>query len=403
MEVQALVHGMFVSRLDRPWSESPFLLQGFVIQTDEQLDQLRRLCSHVYVDVRKSTDTGPRAPLQTLDRRRPASLGGLPGAAPLHAGASDVTREMPLARRAYDNARSLARRIIDDVREHHRLSPEAVSAAVEPIVESVIRSADAFFWIEALSRRDGYNYSHAINCCALAASFGRHMGLPKALLVELSTAAMLLDIGKASLPAGTIDHPGTLDAAAHARMQGHVQLGVELIEQATAASPEILAMVRSHHERHDGSGYPLGLAGTHIPLYGRMLGIIDTYDAMSSDRQHQRAMSRHDVLQTLYRERDRLFQGELVEQFTQCLGVYPTGSLVELSSGEVAIIMAQNPARRLFPRVTVLTRSDKCIDPAFRQVDLLLESMTPDPENQIRIARALPPGAFGLELEGLYL
>lgn len=402
VEVEALARGMFVCRLDRPWEETPFLLQGFLIDNDEQVEQLRRFCSHVFIDVRKSTADVERH-LQTLGTMRAQPrLGGGVGSVN-YSDHVDVEQEVPLARRARDNARSLARRIVDDVREHRRLSPEAVTDAVEPIVESVIRSADAFFWLEALSKRDSYNYSHAINCCALAASFGRHLGLPKELIVELATGGMLMDIGKAALPQGTIDHGNSLDATQLKAMRSHVGLGITLIEQAGIGGPELLSMVSTHHERHDGSGYPNGLSGSQIPLYGRILGIIDTYDAMSSPRHHQPAKSRHDVLQTLYRERDRLFQGQLVEQFTQCLGVYPTGSLVELSTGEVAIIMAQNPARRLFPRVTVLTKSDKSIDPAFRQVDLLLESMTPDPANQIRIARALPPGAYGLDAAELYL
>jgi hypothetical protein len=134
-----------------------------------------------------------------------------------------------------------------------------------------------------------------------------------------------------------------------------------------------------------------------------MLGLVDTYDALSSDRPHQKALARHDVLQVLYRERDKLFQADLIEQFSQSLGVYPTGSLVELSSGEVAVVMAQNPARRLYPRVTVLTARDKSLDPAFRQVDLWPLANAPDRSERIWIERALPPGAYGLDTSELYL
>jgi hypothetical protein len=145
------------------------------------------------------------------------------------------------------------------------------------------------------------------------------------------------------------------------------------------------------------------LAGLGIPLNGRILGLVDTFDAICSERPHQPAMSRHHALQLLYRERDKLFQGELIEQFSQCLGVYPTGSLVELSTGEVAVVMAQNPARRLFPRVTVLTRPDKEIDPAFRQMDLWAESNSGRSGARLSIARALSPGAYGLDLAAYFL
>jgi hypothetical protein len=134
-----------------------------------------------------------------------------------------------------------------------------------------------------------------------------------------------------------------------------------------------------------------------------MLGLVDTYDALSSERPHQRPMARHDVLQFLYRERDHLFQSELIEQLSQSLGVYPTGSLVELSSGEVAVVMAQNPARRLYPRVTVLTAKDKSLDPAFRQIDLWPLANRVERAERVWIERALPPGAYGLDTTELYL
>jgi HD-GYP domain-containing protein (c-di-GMP phosphodiesterase class II) len=176
-----------------------------------------------------------------------------------------------------------------------------------------------------------------------------------------------------------------------------------MLDTAGMHNATVNSMILHHHERHDGSGYPVGLTGTRIPLLGRMLGLVDTYDALSSDRIHQKAMSRHDVLQTLYKERDRLFQGELIEQFSQCLGVYPTGSLVELSSGEVAVVMAQNAARRLYPRVTILTFPDKRIDPAFRQVDLWPLANAPDVHERVHIARALPHGAYGIDAGSLFL
>lgn len=394
--VGELRHGMFVCRLDRPWEETPFLLQGFLIESESELATLRRLCRRVWIDIEKGHD-----------REAPAVLVGVAGLGGDAAGGSSPTqafaRELPAARKARDAAMAATRSLLDAASRQHALPTDAVAATVVPVVESVSRSPDAFFWLQALAERDAYHYTHALNCCALAATLARHIGLPTALVNEVATGALMMDIGKAALPAAVFDHPGPLSDTQRDTVRSHVGLSLSLIAKSGLSTPDLDAMVASHHERHDGSGYPEGLRGGRIPLYGRILGLVDTYDAMVSARPHQAAKSRHDVLQYLYRERDSLFQSELVEQFSQCLGVYPTGSLVELNTGEVAVVMNQNPARRLFPRVTVLTRPDKTVDPAFRQVDLLVASANPDPERQLRIVKALPDGAFGLDVSELYL
>ena len=113
-------------------------------------------------------------------------------------------------------------------------------------------------------------------------------------------------------------------------------------------------MVASHHERFDGSGYPKGLKGGEIPLLGRIAAIIDFYDAVTSDRPFAEAMSPHAAIKYLYTFRNTHYQDELIEQFIQTIGTYPVGTLVELNTGEVAIVIEQNQVRRLLPKVVVV-------------------------------------------------
>lgn len=403
VDIDGLMPGMFVCRLDRPWNETPFALQGFAITGQADIEQLRRHCRYVYIDIEKSSSHQHRSLLQRLGYDK-LTRNNQPLSAPIvYPHRVSLADELPQALQAWEGARALASRVIDDVRAGRRLSADALGGAIEPIVASVIRNADAFFWLDALRKRDSYSYSHAVNCCALATSFGRHLGFPREMLVDLASAGMLMDIGKAVLPEELLLRPGPIRDDEQPLVRGHVDRSLEMLLQSGITSDEIALMIYSHHERHDGSGYPLGRSGALIPLTGRMLGLVDTYDALSSERPHQQALARHEVLQLLYRERDRLFQAELIEQFSQSLGVYPTGSLVELSSGEVAVVMAQNPARRLYPRVTVLTARDKSLDPAFRQIDLWPFANLADRSERIWIERALPPGAYGLDTTELYL
>jgi HD-GYP domain-containing protein (c-di-GMP phosphodiesterase class II) len=182
-------------------------------------------------------------------------------------------------------------------------------------------------------------------------------------------------------------------------IRSHVDHGLTLLDEAGIANLDVLDIVRTHHERHDGSGYPGGLADHAIPISGRMLGIIDSYDAMSSARPYRAPISRHQALQQIYAARNRLHQAEVVEQFQVCLGVYPTGSLVELSTGEVAIVMAQNQVRRLRPRVAILSEPNKQPLDDFRPVDL----MQLGDDEGIDIVRSLAVGDYGIDASRFFL
>ena len=154
-------------------------------------------------------------------------------------------------------------------------------------------------------------------------------------------------------------------------------------------------MLRTHHERFDASGYPAGVPIRQIPLLGRIAGIVDSFDAMTSVRPFRPALSRSAALQVLYRERGHLYQPELVEQFVQCLGVYPVGTLVELSTGEVGIVMAQNPTRRLRPKLMLLTNPDKRLRENFLSLDLLTMRYGKWKTATMHIVRSLDPALTG--------
>lgn len=402
VEVDRLRIGMFVSRLDCDWTETPFPLQGFAIGSDEDIAQLRRYCAHVYIDVEKGIgDTG--LGLSLLDDRGAAMPPPRrePGAPyPLIAS---VTEEIPRAADAVERISASAVAIVDAFREGETVDHARVAAAVEPVVASLVRNPDAFFWLQALRKHGDYAYAHAVDCCALAVALGRQLGLPEPVLRDIAAGGLLMDIGMTSVSSAVLLKPGPLTEAERAAMRGHVDAGGALYHRSGMGQEIILEMLLHHHERHDGSGYPHGLAGSDIPLYARIAGIVDTYDAMISSRPWRAALSRHDALQAMYRERDRLFQDELIEQFMQCLGVYPVGSLVELSNGEVAIVMAQNPTRRLRPVLMLLTDAAKRIRSHFEPLDLMIADRARLPQAALKIVRGLEAGAYGLEPTELYL
>jgi hypothetical protein len=164
--------------------------------------------------------------------------------------------------------------------------------------------------------------------------------------------------------------------------------------------PEVVLGIGQHHERLDGSGYPDGLVLNQISIYGRMAAIADNFSALTTPRVYSKTRSPQDAMMSLYEWSGTLFHEPLVEQFVQAVGVFPVGSLVELSSGEAAIIVAHNRARRLEPKVLVITGKDKA--PLAKPVERDLLRLDPDVGERLRIARGLPAGGFGIKVRDYF-
>lgn len=396
VDVANLAKGMYVCRLDRDWLGTPFPLQGFYLDDGDDIAALRKLCDFVVIDRNRSQlppgsteslSLPPEQRLRVAEYRNTATL----------------AEEMPRAKQAHEQASGLAGKILAEVRAGRKIAVEDVREAVAPVVQSVLRNADAFLWLSALRKRQVYEYSHAINCSLLAATFGRHMGFSEAALLDLASGGLLLDVGKSELPEELLTTERELSDAERSQLHLHVARGVAILGQSGIHGRDVVDMVRTHHERYDGSGYPDGLMRNQIPLFGRMAAVIDSYDALTSHRPYRKALAAHHALQHIYRERDHRYHGEIVEQFMQCLSVYPTGSLVELSTGAVAVVMAQNYARRLRPRVMVLTGADKRLRAEFEEVDLLELEQRQSGSRPIEIVGTLEAGAYGIDPTELYL
>jgi hypothetical protein len=159
--------------------------------------------------------------------------------------------------------------------------------------------------------------------------------------------------------------------------------------------------IREHHERMDGSGYPRGLKGEQISIYGRMAAVADCFAALISDRPYAKALAPLDAIMELYRLAGSKLHEPLVEQLVQAIGAFPVGTMVELSNGEIAVVLTRNKARRMEPRVLVLAGPDKqALETPFER-----DLATDTPEAADRppwIWRGLADGAYGIDLHGYY-
>jgi len=233
-------------------------------------------------------------------------------------------------------------------------------------------------------------------------AFGRHLGFSKPELEDLAVGTLLFDIGKLQLPDGLLKKPGRLTDTEYSLIRRHVQFGAQMVREMKGTNKEIVSIVLHHHERHNGSGYPRGIIGNKIPVNGRIAALVDCYDAITSERAYSSAISSYDAVQMIYEWRDKDFQVDMVEQFIQCIGLYPTGTLVELSTGEVGLVLSQNRVRRLRPKVMLVLDSNKIAYAINPTLDLI-EDPEDDEGHVIEIRRPLAPGTYGINAEDFYL
>ncbi len=386
--VANLEPGMYVAALDRPWLETPFSVQGFFVNDRDDIDFVAKHASYVMVDPRRQQKAA-FAKRQRTNKRT-------------YKDQTSLKSEFRSAQVDLESASESMKKVFARLRAGGRLDVKAVEAAVNPLIDSVLRNQEAMAALMRMKRKGDYLFNHSLAVAVWAAVLGRHLGLIRTDLKNMVLGAALIDVGMASVPDEIVNSVNDLSPEQLADMRTHVGLGVDLLKQ-SGLHPDVLDMVATHHERFNGSGYPEGLKGTSIPLFGRAVGLIDTYDAMITDRPFARGRTSFEAMQEINDLKDELFQGELVEQFMQAVGLFPTGSIVELSSGEVGVVVAQNPSRRLRPKVIVIldetgNRYDKLVI-----VDLANYVAEDGSKSDLWITKDLEPGARGIKPDEFFL
>ena len=522
--VDALRIGMFVSDLDRPWLDTPFLLQGFLVETDEEIAKLKYHCQFVIVDrIRSVGDefkgVGPLKPgqparggaasglriydddkrkiagappssilgtlktimretfashpkpeggvthtrivtVQTLNPPRPRApetqvyahgitrdeairletgvvdmsgrppyrpSGRFPGIVdriketvnpppkprmlsenefhdedeveygrPVYPDRTAFEEEMVSASKTHEKTEKALSDLVADIRADRAPDLDVTEEAVGWMAESVTRNPDAMMWLTRMKSRDVYTYDHGLNVSIYLLAFGRHLGLPQDQIRLLGMAGLLQDIGKMKLPRELLEKQGKMTSAEYEQSKLHVQYGLEMIKQSKHTSPLIHDIVAQHHERHNGSGYPKGCKADEITMYGAMSGITDVYAALTSTRPYGLPLAPQEALSQIFAWRGSVFSEKLVEEFIQGIGVFPVGSLVELNTGEVAAVVAQNRARRLKPRILLVLDPNKQPYSTPIMLDMLYEPPTPTGE-PYRIVKGLRIGAHDVD------
>src|SRR2546422_9570314 len=344
--VAELKMGMYVAELDRPWTETPFMFQGFHLRTEQQLAALKKFCKHVFIDEERTEPPETSKP--------PPPQFKIQGSTP-YPETVKVEVEFRQAAQVYTQTfESVAELLKPVAKQGGVLEAKEIKESVTRLTDSVVRNPDAMLLVTRLREKSAEAHARALQVSIYLIVFGRFLQLAREELELLGLLGLLQDVGKTRLPASIMEKQGPLTPEQAEFAKKHVALSAEILKATPGLPSRLPELALLHHERQDGSGYPNGLKGDEIGLYGSMAAIADTFDALTSVRPYAEALSPSSALSYLYKERGTGFHADLVEQFIQCVGAFPVGSVVELNSAEVGIVIAQNLVRRLKPRVMVV-------------------------------------------------
>ncbi|MEA5445888.1 HD domain-containing phosphohydrolase [Gammaproteobacteria bacterium AB-CW1] len=394
VSVDELVPGLYVSELDRPWTETPFLFQGFMVETEADIRALREHCEYVWVDGERSRELPASTP-------RPDGSGT--GSQQVKdASASDV---ISLSKRLHQGMRDglAARRFAAEclAQAFERIRRKEGGAMSNRLVQSAARLdglvasyPEVAHWLANLQQHEDRLLDHSINVSLRALLLARELELPPAEVAAVGFGALLHDIGKLSLSPELLNKPGPLSREEWGQIRRHPLIGSHLL--AGGALPDtVQRIVRYHHERIDGQGFPEGLKGNELELPIRVVAVANAYDSMTSNRLDRPRLSGYQAVTTLMRDADNTWGRSLVEAFVRCTGIYPAGTRVRLGSGAEAVVVHTPVTRRLQPVVCIYRRPDGSSDSRLPLYDLAAVSAN---ERQQYIDQVIEPDGGEQEL-----
>ncbi len=342
ISIKDLKVGMYVEAILEQSGKKQVVQQGLIKDSDVLHSLKKSGVLKVSVNLSKSQlenklETADKSSVETIDKK---SLSG---------NSKDVTA----ARRLYDQAKVLQAKTLQSFKDGQVIDIKPIAEVSDHLVDLLFNSKDALLCASMIRTKDEYLLEHSINVSILLATFARFLGLAEPVIRDLALGGFLHDIGKIKVPDHILNKPGALTVQEYELMKQHVNFGLEAVLEIEGFSEVSREVIGLHHEKLNGNGYPNRISENGIGQYGRMAAIVDCFDAITANRVYKESELSTKAFKILLADSDTHFDKGLVVSFIKCLGVYPVGSLVELSNGRLGLVLQSNNSNPLKPKLKV--------------------------------------------------
>ncbi len=358
IHINDLQVGMYVEKVDRSWIEIPFFNKH--IQAPEQVEKLRDYHVEVlYVDTEKGDwiESAP-SPEERPDQTKKAEPEPVEGRKAEEVPSIFDAEEIRVAHALQQQAVECVKKVYRNIDEGKSPDLAATEEVVDQMIKHITHHPNVLFTLSKLQDFDEYTFMHSVNVSTFSLIIGKALHYTQNELKKLGVGALFHDVGKTRVGKEILDKPGELEPDELKMIQRHPVFSVELLREVPGMKLESMQVALEHHERISGKGYPRGLKGREISPFGRIAAIADVYDAMTTDRTYQKKLLPYAAVSRIYGMTKEHFDSALVERFIARIGVYPVGTVVVLSSGEIGVVTEIHIDHLLTPIVMLFADSE---------------------------------------------
>lgn len=393
IDTKNLKPGMYISDMNRDWVPHNNAKQKGVIQSDVVIQKIIQLgVTEVYIDTEKGIDSQDAVPLKEIDAANEKALQEVGKQSPNYRAKVNLVDEKDKAGKLHVKAKDLVNTVMSDVKIGKTLDMEGFDELADGMLDSLDRNQSALSCLGRIREKDSYLMEHSVNLGVLMSIYGRFRNLSRDVLHDIMVGALLHDIGKIIIPDTILHKPGKLTSEEFDVMKSHVSRGTAILKTTPGISELTILVQSQHHEKLDGSGYPLGLVGDEISEFGKMAAITDVYDAITADRVYHRGITPTAAMKKLLEWSGTHLEETAVIDFIKCMGIYPIGSLVELDSGRLGVVVEVNEHSQESPVIKVIysLKNRSHLKPKILDLSKTLV--------QDRIVRSIDPKLYGLSI-----
>ena len=382
--------GMYVAELDKPWSESRFTFQGFPINDTDTLNAIQEECDWVYVDFQ--SEKAYKSYLQSVGKQGPATKKKY-----RRTELEALKEELPRAQKNFTTSSKMVKNIMQKIIADEEFELEPVQNTVKECVDSILHNPDALMLLSNIKNADEYTAEHCLRVAIMSIAFGKYLGMSEEELQCIGIGAMLHDVGKMKIPDKILNKPGKLTPAEFCIMKDHAVEGYKILKDKKLLSAGVIDIAHSHHEKIDGTGYPRKLLAHQISRYAKIVTVVDTFDAITSERVYSIAETPSQAFKVLRENAGTQFDAKIAEEFIKWMGVYPVGSIVEMQTGELGVVIRVHQEQKLKPRVLLVTDEEKV--KGFQKVVDLARMSVHSSGEPYQIKTVHPNGTHGIDIQ----